>query len=111
MIIEVHEVPDGALDALLEAAPDANLTDEQWRAGWKQALAAALTAWEAGRDPIRLTYAAASPHECIWRSLAVQHRDMMLVGTQTDVTMKCDGCGDLTSRTLNGTVTLEQVRG
>jgi hypothetical protein len=44
VIIEVHEVPDAALDALVEAAPgDGRRPD---REEWRQALAAALTQWE-----------------------------------------------------------------
>jgi len=53
MIVELHEVPDEALDALLEALPDITCRDEDYR----QALAAALTVWEnrpRDLDPERL---------------------------------------------------------
>jgi len=107
MIVEVHEVPDEVLQGLLDAMPDPNLLDAEWRAGWRQALAAALTAWEARpRDLAPLTAA----HECTWRNVAVQHRDAILGIRQTDVLQRCDGCGEVRTPTLNGTWTVEQLR-
>jgi hypothetical protein len=46
VIIEVHEVPDAVLQELLDTMPDKYLEDAEWRDGWRQALAAALTEWE-----------------------------------------------------------------
>jgi hypothetical protein len=110
MIIETGEVPDAALDALLEAAPshpDSLSGEHMWREDWRQALAAALTAWEA--RPHDLTLAAA--HECTWRTVGVQHRDALFGIKQTDVLQRCDGCGEVRAPTLNGTWTLEQLKG
>jgi hypothetical protein len=109
VIIEVHEVPDEALDALLEAAPDSAAHPFKvsgLREEWRQALAAALTAWEKSRPAAAATYA----HACGWLILAVQHRDALLGIKQTDVLQRCVGCGDVRSQVLTGTWTLEQLR-
>ena len=109
MIVEVHEVPDTALDALIEAAPDTgDCTGAAWnREDWRQALAAALTAWEnRPRDLMPLT----AGHDCTWRAVGVQHRDAILGIKQTDVLQRCDGCGEVRTPTLTGTWTLEQLR-
>lgn len=112
MTIEASEVPDTALDALMEAAPRLSPGEvtgrDGLREGWRQALAVALTAWESARPAAVPVYARG--HECAWRVISVFHRDVLLGVKQTDVAMKCDGCGDLTSRTLNGTVTLNDLR-
>lgn len=103
MIIEVHEVPDAALDALMGWV-GANLTRE----GWRGALAEALTEWEKRpRDVVPPTHLA---HECTWRAVGVQHRDAILGIKQTDVLQRCDGCGEVRTPTLTGTWTLEQLR-
>jgi hypothetical protein len=108
VIIETGEVPDGVLDALLKAAPDDPGDGEVWR----QALAVALTAWEnRPHDPIRLTYAVAHPHECIWRTVGVQPHVAMLGVKVTDALQRCDGCGDVRTQVLTGTWTLDQLRG
>jgi hypothetical protein len=108
MIIEVSEVPDEALDALLEAAPPLGSDeDRSWRESWRQALAAALTQWE-GRPRALLL---ATSHECAWRTVGVQHRDAILGIKQTDALQRCDGCGEVRTQTLTGTWTLEQLRG
>lgn len=112
MTIETGEVPDDVLDALLEAAPEA--VAHAWkksglREEWRQAAATALTAWEnRPRDLVPLTYAA---HECAWSTLGAQHRDVLLGIKQTDALQRCGGCGDVRTQTLNGTWTLEQLRG
>ena len=107
MIIEVHEVPDAALSALFEAAPDEGWPDGS-REDWRQALAAALTEWEnRPRDLMPLV----AGHDCTWRTVGVQHRDAILGIKQTDVLQRCDGCGDVRTQVLTGTWTLEQLRG
>jgi hypothetical protein len=104
VIIEVGEVPDEALDALLRAAPD-DVADPE---GWRQALAAALTQWEKRpRDLVPLM----GGHDCTWRTVAVQHRDMVFGVKQTDALQRCDDCGDVRTQVLTGTWTLEQLRG
>ena len=109
MIIELDEVPDEALDALLEAAPDSAahpFKASGLREEWRQALAAALTQWEKRpRDLMPLM----AGHDCAWVILAVQHRDALLGIKQTDVLMRCAGCGELKSPTLTGTWTMEQL--
>lgn len=109
MIIESSEVPDEVLDALIEAAPYTGSIDEPVpRGDWRQALAAALTVWE--NTARNLTPLVAGNHECTWRSVAVQNRDMIMGVKQTDVLQRCDGCGEVRALTLNGKWTLEQVR-
>jgi hypothetical protein len=110
VIIETREVPDEVLDALLEAAPE-NAAHPWKKSGlredWRQALAAALTAWE--NRPRDLTLMAG--HDCAWVILAVQHRDAILGIKQTDVLQRCAGCGDVRTQVLTGTWTMEQLRG
>jgi hypothetical protein len=85
VIIEVHEVPDAALSALFEAAPDEGWPDGS-REDWRQALAAALTVWEnRPRDLMPLI----AGHDCTWRTV---------------------GCGDVRTQVLTGTWTMEQLR-
>jgi hypothetical protein len=108
VIIEVHEVPDAVLQELLDTMPDKYLEDAEWRDGWRQALAAALTEWEKRpRDPMPLV----AGHDCAWTTVGVQHRDAILGIRQTDVLQRCDGCGDVRTQVLIGTWTLEQLRG
>jgi hypothetical protein len=111
MTIETGEVPDEVLDALLEAAPET--AAHPWkksglREDWRQAVAAALNAWDACRPGSALTYVRS--HECAWRAVGVQHRDALLGIKQTDVLQRCDGCGEVRTPTLTGTWTLEQLR-
>lgn len=104
IVIEPKEVPDEALDALMGWV-GAALTRE----GWRGALAEALTEWEKRpRDLVQPTYAA---HDCTWRTVAVQHRDMMFGVKQTDALQRCDDCGDVRTQVLTGTWTLDQLRG
>jgi len=105
MIIEVHEVPDTVVDALIEAAPGDGRVPH--REDWRQALAAALTEWE--KRPRDLTLTAG--HDCAWSTVGVQHRDAILGIKQTDVLQRCDGCGDVRAQVLNGTWTLDQLKG
>jgi len=110
MIIETGEVPDAALDALIEAAPYCIRVgdDPPPREDWRQALAAALTEWEKRpRDLMPLV----AGHDCAWRILAAQHRDALLGIKQTDVLQRCDGCGDVRTQILTGTWTMDQLRG
>jgi hypothetical protein len=107
MIIESGEVPDGVLQELLDEMPGETLEDAEWRDGWRQALAAALTEWE--KRPRDLTLTAG--HDCAWRTVGVQHRDAILGIKQTDVLQRCDGCGDVRTQVLNGTWTLDQLKG
>jgi hypothetical protein len=101
VIIEAGEVPDEVLETLLQAAPD----DPGDPEGWRQALGAALTEWEKRpRDPVP------SAHECTWRAVGVQHRDMVFGVKQTDALQRCDGCGDVRTQVLTGTWTLEDLR-
>jgi hypothetical protein len=108
MTIETREVPDGVLDALLDAVPDKDPGAPWNREDWRQALAGALTAWEGSRPAVAATYAAG--HECAWRTVGVQHRDALLGIKQTDILQRCDGCGEVRTPTLTGTWTLEQLR-
>ena len=111
MTVEARDVPDSVLDALTESMPAVG-TDEDagWRESWRQALAAALTAWE-GFQPRGLATAAYAAHECARTTLGVQHRDAILGVKQTDVLQRCEGCGDIRTVTLNGTWTMGQLRG
>jgi hypothetical protein len=103
VIIEAEEVPDGVLDALLNVMPPASGIRNEWR----QALAAALTAWEnRPRDLMPL----AAGHDCTWRTVGVQHRDMVFGVKQTDALQRCDGCGDVRTQVLTGTWALDQLR-
>src|ERR1700690_4387860 len=105
MVIEVHEVPDAALDALVEAAPgDGRRPD---REEWRQALAAALTQWENRPRPLLPLIAG---HDCTWRTVGVQHRDAILGIKQTDALQRCDGCGEVRALTLTGTWTVDDLR-
>jgi hypothetical protein len=107
VIIEVHEVPDTVLDALLDAVPDSDPGAPWNREDWRQALAAALTVWEKRpRDLMPLI----AGHDCGWLILAVQHRDALLGIRQTDVLQRCAGCGDVRTQVLTGKWTLEQLR-
>lgn len=112
MTIETREVPDGVLDALLDAVPDKDPAAPWTREEWRQALAAALTEWEKRpRDLMPLDADGPPGHECTWRTVGVQHRDALLGIKQTDVLQRCDGCGEVRAQTLTGTWTLEQLRG
>jgi hypothetical protein len=105
VIIEVGEVPDAVLQELLDMKPDETLGWDEWRDGWRQALAAALTEWE--KRPRDLV---PSAHECTWRAVGVQHRDMVFGVKQTDALQRCDDCGDVRTQVLTGTWTLEDLR-
>jgi hypothetical protein len=106
VIIEVGEVPDAALDALIEAMPVPGQDNE--REDWRQALAAALTQWEKRpRDLVPLM----GGHDCAWQTLAVQPHVAMLGVKVTDALQRRDGCGDVRTQVLTGTWTLEQLRG
>lgn len=108
MTIEAGEVPDAVLDALLDAAPDNDLSAPWNREDWRRAVAAVLTEWE--KRPHDLMPLVAG-HECTWTTVGVQHRDALLGIKQTHVLQRCDGCGEVRTPTLTGTWTIEQLRG
>jgi hypothetical protein len=102
VIIEAGEIPDAVLDELVNRQHPTLTRD-----GWREVLAATLTAWE--NRPHDLMPLVAG-HDCTWRTVGVQHRDAILGIKQTDVLQRCDGCGEVRTPTLTGTWTLEQLR-
>lgn len=94
MIINAGEVPDGVLEALLKAAPD----DPGDGEGWRQALAPALTTWEAWQRSPMPTYAS---HECTWKMRGVKHQKVLGL-SQTFVLQRCEGCGEVKTLQLAG---------
>jgi hypothetical protein len=105
-IITPDEIPDAVLGVFMEARPDDSDSENAgWRESHRQALAAAITAWENRPEAER---AAAVVHACHWQVMGMKQRTILTMA-QTDTLMRCTVCGDVKTETLNGSWTTHDL--